>query len=267
MIKKNKTKNEILPYTYLLKFIIENQIVYYYGVRCGNVIKNINPSDDIFETYFTSSKYVKELLKDNIFPFEIIIHKTFSTHKEASYFEVEFLKKLRVRERNDFLNQTDRFNNCLPNNKGRKLSTERKQQISIKSIQIQSDPIYREKRSEIMKKKWEDPKFIEFMKEKNDNFWKSENETLLQFKKKRSEYQKGKTHTQETKIKMSLIHKEICSKIDCKARAAKRKRFDCPICDMKNLDGANFNNHMRVSHQWTKELSQNFKIETNDTHR
>ena len=47
-------------YTYLLKFTNpeKDQKLFYYGVRFA---KNSSP-DDLFKTYFTSSKYVRELI-------------------------------------------------------------------------------------------------------------------------------------------------------------------------------------------------------------
>jgi hypothetical protein len=264
MIKINKTNDEILPYTYLLKFKIDNEIKYYYGVRCGHVAKNIKPSDDLFKVYYSSSKYVKTLLNDGIFPFEIIIHKTFVNHSEASNFEIKFLKKINARHRYDILNQVDHFDNSLPNNKGRKLSEARKLEISKFSTEFQSSSEYRMNRSIKMKEKWSDPNFIEYMKERNNSFWNGDSETLKQFKIKRSIDQTGKVHSNETKLKLSLIHKELCSKMDCSARAMKRRRYKCPLCEFDNLDGKNFNSHMQARHEWDKDTSQKYKQTINE---
>lgn len=259
MIKINKTNDEILSYTYLLKFKIDGEIKHYYGVRCGNISKKLKPSEDLFSVYYTSSKYVKTLLNDGIFPVEIIVHKTFNSYSEASKFEVAFLKKINARNRCDFLNQVDHFDNSLPNNKGRKLSESRKQQISEISTKFQSNSEYRMLRSSKMKEKWANQNFVEYMRERNNAFWFGDSETLKEFKIKRSKYQTGRLHTPETKLKMSLCHKEYCLKIDCRARAMKRKRFNCPCCEITNLDGGNFNRHMMSRHNWDRLESQEYK--------
>ena len=67
------------PYTYRIKFTKTNE--YYYGVRHS---KNCDPSD-LWVTYFTSSKTVKDLIKmhgkEN---FVTEIRKIFNTPAEAT---------------------------------------------------------------------------------------------------------------------------------------------------------------------------------------
>lgn len=254
----NKTENQILPYTYLLKFNINNQIKYYYGVRYRNVELNLTPENDLFKKYFTSSKIVKNLLKENILPEKIIIHKTFSSINEACKFEINFLNKLNAKNRKDFLNQVNHFDNSLPMNKGRKMPKDAKIKIGKASKTRQSSKEYRAKRSKNMSEKWKDDKFKKYMKDKNDNFFKSDDG------KKHIERLKtiwiNKKHTKSTKEKMSKSAKETCKKIDCTARAMARKRYTCPECNKSNLDGANFNSHMISVHLWNKEKCQMFKI-------
>lgn len=90
------------PYTYLIYCIPTKQ--YYYGVRYS---KNCNP-EDLWKNYFTSSKYVKNLIlkygKEN-FTYEI--RKTFKTIYSARKWEQNVLTKLNVAQRNDFINKTN----------------------------------------------------------------------------------------------------------------------------------------------------------------
>jgi hypothetical protein len=255
---KQKTTDEILPYTYLLKFNIDGVVKYYYGVRYGNVRLDIPPSKDLFIKYFTSSKSVKNLLERNIYPFEIIIHKTFKTSEDACLYEVNFLNRINAKDRFDFLNLTNDFNNSLPySNRGRILSNETKEKISTSSSKSQSNEEYREFRKNLMLNKWNSPEFIEKMNKANNSFWNSGSGKII--KDKNSKNWIGKTHTEETKLKMSESAIESCSKIDCKKRAMNRKRYTCPICDKENLDGGNFNSHMSSRHGWEKTECVIFK--------
>ena len=91
-----------MAYTYYIKCLATNQ--HYYGVRFA---KKCSP-DDLWVTYFTSSKYVKELIKKyskDGFLFEV--RKVFSSSKKAREWEHRVLRRLNVVNRTDFLNKTD----------------------------------------------------------------------------------------------------------------------------------------------------------------
>lgn len=91
------------PYTYLLKHIPTGKV--YYGCRFA---KKCSP-DDFWKSYFTSSKYVKELISKygkESFVFEI--RKTFSNVDTCRLWESKVLKRLNVLNRQDiFINKTD----------------------------------------------------------------------------------------------------------------------------------------------------------------
>jgi hypothetical protein len=90
------------PYTYLLKHKPTGK--FYYGCRFA---EGCHPSE-FWNTYKTSSKYVKELLEQyGSDSFEYEIRKTFSDKNSARVWETKVLKKLNVVHRNDFLNMTD----------------------------------------------------------------------------------------------------------------------------------------------------------------
>ena len=253
-----KTSDEILPYTYLLKFNVNGFIKYYYGVRYGNVRLNLKPSEDLFLKYFTSSTSVKNLIEMNIMPFEIIIHKTFETSKEACLFEIKFLTRINAKNRKDFLNQTNIFDNSLPySNRGRIISEKTRKKISLASSNLQNTDEYKEFRRNLMLEKWSSPEYVQKMKEKNKIFWNSD-EGKKQLEKTKKNWI-GKKHKNETKQKMSLSAIKSCSKIDCTKRAMNRPRYVCPICDKKNLDGGNFNSHMLSKHEWNKDECFIFK--------
>lgn len=255
---KHKTSDEILPYTYLLKFNVNGVIKYYYGVRYGNVRLKLPPSEDLFKRYFTSSTSVKNLLECGIYPFEIIIHKTFNTSKEACKYEVTFLNKVNAKDRKDFINLTNNFDNSLPySNKGRILSEETKNKISVSSSKSQNTDEYKEFRRNLMLEKWKSPEYIQKMKEINDSFWNSDKGKEQLEKTKKNWI--GRKHKTETKQKMSLSAIDVCSKMDCSKRAMNRPRYVCPICGKTNLDGGNFNTHMLSKHNWDKDSCSIFK--------
>lgn len=78
-----------IPYSYRITHIKSG--LHYYGVRYA---KNCKP-DDLWKTYFTSSNYVKELIKkDGKECFIIQIRKTFNTVQEALDWEYKILCKV-----------------------------------------------------------------------------------------------------------------------------------------------------------------------------
>jgi hypothetical protein len=92
----------MIPFTYLVKHIPTNR--YYYGVKFK---KGCHPND-LWTKYFTSSKKVKGLIKKygkKSFQFEI--RKTFKTAQQAMAWEFKVLRRMKVVERKDFLNQSD----------------------------------------------------------------------------------------------------------------------------------------------------------------
>lgn len=90
-----------VPYTYLLKW--SHTGAWYYGVRFA---KNCHPSD-LWNTYFTSSKRVKEYVKTHGSPDIIETRRTFSSAKAARNWEYIVLRRIKAVRRNDCLNQTD----------------------------------------------------------------------------------------------------------------------------------------------------------------
>ena len=88
-----------IPYTYLITHKLSGKK--YYGVRYAD---SCHPND-LWNTYFTSSKVVKKLIeedgKDN---FEFQIRKVFSNIHEAISWEGRFLRKINARKRHDFFN-------------------------------------------------------------------------------------------------------------------------------------------------------------------
>lgn len=87
-----------MAYTYYLKFKPNNKK--YYGVKFS---KNCSP-DDLWVSYFTSSKVVKDLIKKyGKDSFEAYIDKIFDTPEEAIKYELEKLQS--IEDKSNWLNE------------------------------------------------------------------------------------------------------------------------------------------------------------------
>lgn len=98
---------EKMCYTYLLAWSKQN--VAYYGVRYA---KGCHP-DELMKTYLTSSKYVKQALKEFGMPDVIEIRKTFGNNdKKARSWEAKVLRRLKVIRKSNWLNKNDSVAIC-----------------------------------------------------------------------------------------------------------------------------------------------------------
>lgn len=91
----------MIPYTYLIGWSTLNK--YYYGVRYA---KNCCP-DDLWVTYFTSSKHVKQFRKNNGEPDIKQVRRVFLNKEAAGEWEYKVLRRLSAVRRDDFLNKSD----------------------------------------------------------------------------------------------------------------------------------------------------------------
>jgi hypothetical protein len=91
--------NIYTPYTYLIGW--SEHRIYYYGVRFS---KKCHPSD-LWKTYFTSSKYVKQFREEHGEPDIIQIRKTFKDSKSAILWEEKVLKRINAIKSEMWLNK------------------------------------------------------------------------------------------------------------------------------------------------------------------
>ena len=89
------------PYTYLIGW--SNQRMYYYGVRFAH---NCSP-EDLWVTYFTSSKSVRSYRDKHGDPDIIQIRKVFECSNQARAWEDKLLKRINASGREDFLNKAN----------------------------------------------------------------------------------------------------------------------------------------------------------------
>jgi len=102
-------------YVYLITNAVTGQ--FYYGSRAGNIKKQLHPIDDLWKHYFTSSKYVKELIDEyGIESFEVSILSE-NLNYDDSYWQEQLLIK---QHRKDPMNLNRTF--IDPETGSRKLS-------------------------------------------------------------------------------------------------------------------------------------------------
>lgn len=112
------------PFTYLIHCTVTNQ--YYYGSRYG---KGCDPSQ-LWTTYFTSSKVVKQLiLEHGKEAFTTKITRVFDTKEEARNWEYRFLCRVQASTKSNWLNQHNGDGDFL-NKGGRKLSEAHRKKLS-----------------------------------------------------------------------------------------------------------------------------------------
>ncbi len=83
------TKNIYTPFTYLIGWKEHNK--WYYGVR---YVRNCHP-DDLWTSYFTSSKLVKKMRKEFGDPDVIEVRQTFPTDTLAREWEFIVIRRMR----------------------------------------------------------------------------------------------------------------------------------------------------------------------------
>jgi hypothetical protein len=94
--------NDRVPYTYLVRHKPSGKL--YYGCRFA---KGCNP-EDLWKTYFTSSRHVKKLIEESgRDSFEVEIRKVFSGVEECRIWEHRVLTRMKVIRREDFLNRSN----------------------------------------------------------------------------------------------------------------------------------------------------------------
>lgn len=89
------------PYTYLIKHKPTNRV--YYGMRAAN---RVEPEQDLWQHYFTSSPKVQQLIEDTgRDSFDIEIRRVFATKEQAVAWETRVLRRCKVLHDDRWLNQ------------------------------------------------------------------------------------------------------------------------------------------------------------------
>jgi hypothetical protein len=196
-----------MSYTYLIGWSKLNK--YYYGVRFR---KGCNPNE-LWKSYFTSSKYVKSFRELNGEPDIIEIRKKFNDQNRARMWEQKVLQRIKAVYKDEWLNKSD--------------------QISIPSLRGNLNPMSREDVKEKHKQKLLTNEYRNNMRKIVTGRIHSE-----ETKKKMSKsailrgvglWNKDKPKKEETKKKMS-------------ENASKRERLLCDKCN-QGYTKPNFEKH------------------------
>ena len=105
--------NIYTPFTYCITFIPTGRR--YYGARYANNKKEVAHPDQLWTTYFTSSKIIKDLIDyygEDSFTFEV--RKIFKTRAEALSWENKFLTKINATKHPEWLNDHNGGHNFHP---------------------------------------------------------------------------------------------------------------------------------------------------------
>lgn len=124
-------------YTYSIKHLPSN--TYYYGVRKSN-------TEDIGISYFSSSKLVKRMLKEEpIKNFEFKVRKRFDSYEEARIHETKLLKRLLAVSNPAMLNQA--VSSPRVSSKDSVAEYNRRTAISKRMKELWNTPEYKENQS------------------------------------------------------------------------------------------------------------------------
>lgn len=119
----------MLPYTYHIFCTTTQQ--HYYGSRYS---RNCSPND-LWTTYFTSSRVVKRLIEQyGPGAFEVEIRRTFQTREQAIDWEFRVLTRLNAANREDWINQHNGKGRVRSGFRDRKHTEESKRKIGQSKI-------------------------------------------------------------------------------------------------------------------------------------
>jgi len=280
-----------MAYTYLIGWSKLEK--YYYGVRYSKFAR----PEELWVTYKTSSKYVKEIADEFGPPDLIQIRKIFNNKVDAINWESKVLRRMRVIENSKFINRWD--NSMVPIN----INGHYPFEDSV--IQAKVERAFKEKYggkgsgSDIIKKKVFDTNVQRYgtyhtlhldnvkdariqgnlQKFGTDNAFKNK-EQLAKImlerhgvtnmmldpatKLKHANVMKEKDWTDRNiKVKETNLQKYGTACAMNRSEIRMKHSRVCPfLCrDSHKYDAGNFTNHMKKKHNWTTEQIQDFKNE------
>ena len=190
---------EYVPYTYLIGW--SSLDLWYYGVQYS---KRANPNN-LWSTYFTSSKYVRDARLEYGEPDVVQVRKIFLDRNSARLWEHQVLKRLNVRKNKKWLNKSDNLHHYsdsprIPWNKGKPMSDEQKCKLSELNMGKTLSVEHRRKMSEVHKNR--------------------DHSISMEIRERISKSNLGKTVSDSTKEKMRLAKLGV-----------KKQTKMCPYCD------------------------------------
>ena len=234
-------------YTYIIGW--EDLNTFYYGVRLANTVE---PENDLWIKYFTSSKKVEEFRKHSGEPSLVKIDKVFSTPEEAAEYEIDYLLEHKCIDSPQWLNKglipatihdSNTRTRISEKTKGHKKSKETRQMMVENHPRKRGDEHHWWGRPHT-------PESLEKIKESN---------------RRRAESGEYSTPKRREKIRNTQLKnsKEISERVknDWKNESVKEYRIQrmkeahskkphvkCPYCEMKS-NQSNIVRHIRANHK------------------
>ena len=238
-------------YTYLIKHKPTGQV--YYGFRSANTVA---PEEDLWKRYFTSSKKIQQLVEETgADSFTVEVRRTFDTQEQATQWETKVLRRMRVLESDQWLNQniagyiipTEESKQKISEfHKDKPKSAEHKQKLSAsqkgkpKQSKVYQTEEYRKKMSELKKG------------EGNGRYGMPVSEET---RRKIGEANRGKTpvnkgvpmsEEQKAKLREAMLGRKVDPEVVArraeKQRGQKREKRHCPHCN-KDVAVGWYNRH------------------------
>lgn len=178
------------PYTYLIGW--SKHSVFYYGVRYA---KKCHP-DDLWVTYFTSSKSVKTFRKEHGEPDIVEVRRTFDCYEKAILWEYKVLRRMNVVKDKKWLNKHSTRASHIETLWQDPIFRDK---ITSSLLEAQNRPEVRHKRSETFKELWKDPNYRESQAQSMSH--RLEKMTTAEARKKNSDAVKSKWSDKEYRNK------------------------------------------------------------------
>ncbi len=204
---------EYLPYTYLIGWSSLDK--WYYGVEYS--YKRVANPNNLWSSYYTSSKTVKVYREEFGEPDVVQVRKTFSTgtdderRNKSQRFEKKVLQRLNVTASNRWLNESVCGNG----------NTKHPQWVRMK--------ISRSLKGREFTEEWKAKLKVAKQGKNHPNYGKKRSDET---KRKSSESNRGQTRSAEARVKMSAKAKERCS-----------TPLICPHCGKEGFGGNIYRYH------------------------
>ena len=227
-------------YTYLITHKPTGQR--YYGFRSANTVA---PEEDLWKRYFTSSKRVQQLVEETgADSFDVEVRKTFDTQEQATHWETKVLRRMRVLESDQWLNQNI-AGYIVPTEESRKkISEANKGRVQSEEHRLKRSLTQKGKPKVNSKNKTPEYRALMSQLKSGEGNGRYGNPVSEETRRKIGEANRGKTppnkgvamtEEQKAKLREAMLGRnvdpEVVARRAEKQRGQKREKLHCPHCD------------------------------------